>query len=441
MKTTSIILFVLQMYVCFACFRVYDGNTSISSNMISYLDYGEDIEKIPLHGFISVNWTRQEVNQKLNNTNQTIFTLHKIIEIDILGGIDISLIYKSVYDEEYDGMLISSSDRKIPGEIIYLYYKDTTRYDMYKFEINEEFLDEIIDTFPNGAYFNIFESDECDPYFNHWVWYYEGPYFYIPWIVEVIVALSLFIFCIYVLVVKWNDLFWIFRLCIMFYIIASFIRFTYGITFMVAKSYKQGEYVNFFKIMDMIGGLGSLNLTLAGILLYISYWQIVFNTILKDFGKLTRYPSVVISCIMVIMSIVSVGVFFLAESIIVYMVCYLFYVLVLLFTIIFSIVTMTKIVNKLSESTDKRSCCWIFKKSNSSSQETLRQFGIIFVTQSVCLILIVILFASVIYLVTPIQSTVLVCFVHELMGVIIFIHVRKFLNIEGSKSSSHISQL
>ena len=172
--------------ICYPCLDVYDENTMISSNSVAYLDYGDDIEKFQLHGFISLNGSNYE--------DLITFALHKITEIDRLRETDVSIVYKDLYNKGFNGVFISSSKIKIPGEIMYLYYKDTTRYNMYKFEISELFLDEVITTFPNGAYFDLSKSYKCDPYFNHWKWFYESIFFHAIWAIQSTIALFLFIF-------------------------------------------------------------------------------------------------------------------------------------------------------------------------------------------------------------------------------------------------------
>lgn len=424
---TSILLLFFLITVSSTCMIMYRDDLIISTEEIVYVGYDDNLDQISLFGIFS---TKEDEIRNIQSANQTTFTVYKITEIDQFGGVDVSVVYRSASERGFDGVFVSSSKTKIPGEITYLYYQDTTKYNLYKFEVRESFIDEVLELFPDGGYFEITKNETCDPYFNHWRWFYESWIFHAVWAVQVIIAGFLFVFCIYVLIKKRKELLPIFKLCTFLYTISSMIRVFYGVFFVIAKWYKQGEYVFFFEIMDIIGGLVSINFTISGILLYLSYWQIAINTILDDFSKLTRTPSMIISGISVCLSVISVVVFSIFGSSFLYFVCYAFYVLVLFGIVVFYIVTMMKIFSKLSSFLDDSIYTSMTKKSKNEKAEDLRKVGVLFSVQFGCIVLIVILACGVVYLITPIQSTVFVSLIHILMGVIIYMQVSRFLNIE-----------
>ncbi len=209
--------------------------------------------------------------------------------------------------------------------------------------------------------------------------------------IQILFALFLFILSNVILVKKWGSLLAIFKVCIILFNIASLIRVCYGVTFVVAKHYKQGEYVAFFKMMDLVGGLESFSFSITGILLYALYWQAISKMKMKSFTKATRKPILIISTIMIILSIVGNLSFFTAGSEIMYYICYMYYVLLLIGATIFYAYTMVKLICLLSKSPLTK-CSNIFKKSSRESEDTLRKVVIIFTIQFICLILVIILF-------------------------------------------------
>lgn len=439
-----VIIFLLIAQYHF-CIRVYNNEFSIISDKISYLEYGDNLTKTYLTGYI-INGLNYNISDTTITSETLIFGLYKITSIDFLGSYNVSSIYEQAMNNNLDGVFVSASSRKVTGEILYFYYENTKNYNIYKFEINQDFLDEINKTFPNGAYFEIILENvpedrdglHCRPYFNHWEQFYTGPIFYISWIVQILFALIVLILSIYTLIIKFKLLLSIFKLCIVFYIISSFVRVCYGITFIGAKIYKQGEYVIFFKLMDIIGGLASFSFSLSGILLYASFWQIISKTKIKEFSKITRTPAIISSIILTILTILGILFYFLADSELMYYICYAYFAIIMLLTTIFYTYVMIRLIISVDKMHKNINCCDIlFNKSSDNSENRYRRLIITFIIQFTCLLLIIILFGSIIYLIVPFQSSVLVCLVHELIGVIILVQLNRFMNIgEDAKSST-----
>jgi hypothetical protein len=433
----KIIACLCYLCVSYGCLSVYNDDMMMSSGLISYLNRDQSVTKADMHGVVSLNGQYQDRNY----LNDKAFTIHRIT-LERLNIVDVSAVYDNARIDGFDGLFISSADMEILGGIVSFYDTSNGNNTIHIFEVSDAFLTAMIDAFGTGAYFNITTTDECNPYFNLWIWFHASVYFYVSWVIQNVVVLVSFVVTIYTLIVKWSELLLIFRLCIVFYASALFISLVHGMVFVATKWYTYGMAVDTLRTLDVIGVLGWTNFILAGLLLYVMYWCIVSNTHVDNLDQLTKQPSVVLSFIILTFSGLSVFVLISGSSStysdLLWLIYRILYAMILISTTIVYTITMIQILIRLSA--NKR-CLSIFAPSEDDDDIRLRRFGIMFVGQLTCLMMSVLLFIStIVYAPSPVQFYVLLRFMRVIYCVMICVQMNKFLKIEDHKLSSVMSK-
>lgn len=398
----------------------------LSTNIISYLDYGSDeVDRVDIRGYINMN-NSQHVSEIPNNFSYTnIYTIYILKDISLLGDFDMSELFKAAQENGYTGFIISASSSKLPGEPRYFYFTDTTHYDIKSFDVRQEYLSAASTLFPNGAHFEIKKTEDCDPYFNYWTDFFTGFFFHFFWIIAIISAVLVLVYMFYTMSVKWEYITLIFKLCFSLYTISLILQIATGVLFIVAKYYRQGDLVYIFQVSDILGAVVSYSFSLAGLILYISNFHLSITTGIVDLSEAKRTIALIASLAMCVFSVVGVLVLVLAESSIVYYVCFLYYIVMLFSAIVYyvrvNLIFLSIFVN-LPSSNPRR------KKVDRLFNNTL--------VQNVMLILIVLTSITTFYIISPVQTSLAPCLIRVFFNVVMLMQLLN-LKTAGKKSTSN----
>jgi len=359
-----------------------------------------------------------------------LFTVHIVEEESVLGNIDMAKIYRTAYENGYDGVIIASSQSKLTGEAMYFHYKDNTLYNVKRFEVREQFLLDIISEFPDGAYFDIIVSKDCDPYFNYWMNFYDSTLFHLIWISHIFFSLFVMICISYVLLVKWKNLMFVFRLCGFIYILSEILRVWDATFFIAQKQYRQGELVILFQISDVLGGITSYSMSLSALILWVSNFHLSLDVRVVDISESSRIVAIVASIVMFILIISSVLILFLFETSILYYVCIVFFILMLLVSVVYYFrltCTFLSVFSKTGRKDDK-----LQRRVNKHFRNILIQNGL--------LVLAVLSTIPTFYIVSPVQTNVFPFLVHTFFNIATlmqFWYLYKIKVKKISKSTKH----
>src|SRR5690606_36292151 len=286
-------IFTLIIFSNSQCISVWDeySDLKLSTDVMSYLYHRyESVEHVSISGFIYMNMSKSVSNI---SSEITLYTVHILEEESVLFNINMAKIYRTAYVNGYDGVIIASSQSKLTGEAMYFHYKDNTLYNVKRFEVREQFLLDVISEFPDGAYFDIIVSKDCDPYFNYWMNFYDSTLFHLIWISHIFFSLFVMICISYVLLVKWKNLMFVFRLCGFIYILSEILRVWDATFFIAQKQYRQGELVILFQISDVLGGITSYSMSLSALILWVSNFHLSLDVRVVDISESSRIVAIV----------------------------------------------------------------------------------------------------------------------------------------------------
>ena len=409
------------------CMSVDPDNSDVTTDMMSYLYYGSDeVNQVDVEGYIYMNYTHH-VNQIPGYLlYQNIYTVYKLGDIGLMGNVDMSEIFKTVYNNGYRGLILSSSESKPTGEIMYFYYTDDTFYDIDRFEVREGYLTQIMDEFPDGGYFNIKKTEECNPYFNYWMDFFLGVLFHLIWILTILFSIFVLVSTSYIALTKWKHLPLIFKICITLYAVSLVLQVITGISFVTAKYYRQGSLVPLFQISDILGGVVAYSLSLAALILYISNFHLSVSIRIVDISETSRIVAIVASLVMLVLTVIGVLVLVLAESSTMYYICFLYFLVMLISAIVYYVR-----INLIFLS--------VFSGVSSGNKKLRRKVDRHFrnmIIQNIMLILVVASIITTFYIFSTVQTGLAPCLIRVFFNVTILMQLSYFNNINNKSTGS-----
>lgn len=407
----------------FACLDVWnetETNETISTNMISYLYYRRSEDSYPdITGLIDLNYM-----EKRRNTTETTFTIFMLEDVDLSVGSDISDLFREVTENGFDGLILSSSKSKLTGEIMYFYSRDEMQYDLRSFEVREQVIIDINNTFPNGAFFSIKRTDNCDPYFNYWRDYYTGFVFHMVWILNAVVSIVVMLGCVYILAVKFFDLNVTFRVVVCLYSVSQLFRIWDAVFFIIAKYYRQGESVGVFEISDVLGSITSYSLSLSALVLYVSHLHLSLNVRIIDISEVSRIMAIIVSAVMFVLTVTGTSIMLLTRSSFLHRICVIYFLGLFILTVVYyfrlTYIFVTSVIN--NNLGDK------FKKS-------MKKNMINILAQNVLLFLSVILTLPAVYVVSPTQTAFFPALVHIFFNLATLVQLYHLQHVKMKKKS------
>jgi hypothetical protein len=414
------------------CVNIWNGVDKIPTDMISYLYYGElSVNEINISGYVHMNYT-DNVNS-VDTTEDVIFTVYVIDDVDLSVGYDLHEVYKIVYENGYNGMFISSSEAKLTGEIMYFYSTDRSLYDIKRFEVREGYLLSVIDAFGTGAYFNITTTDECNPYFNSWMDYYLSAIFLTIWPVNALLSIVTFVIGTYLCITKWNSYLFIFKICICLYNASQVFRAWDAIFFVAAKFYRQGELSPLFEVSDVLGSLVGYSLWLSALVLYISHFDLSISIRIVDISRASRITAIIVSVIMCVLTVLGTLVLLLTRSGIIHRIAVIYFLLIFVLLIVYycrlTFVFTSTILTTAANDAKMKAVVVSYLKN--------------ILAQNILLILAILCALPAMYVVSPVQTAFFPALVHIFSNIVTLIqfyhllHVRrKVIKSTGSGTKS-----
>lgn len=420
-----LILNLLIIFVCVnsACISVYDEdrNTTLSTDIISYLYHkSETVERVNIFGRLYTNLTlniREHANLSLF---ENVYVLHKVEEESVLGAVDMARIYRTAYENGYNGVIISSSSSKLTGEAMYFHYRDDAFYPIGKFEVREGYLTDVMNTFPDGGYFEITVTEDCDPYFNYWMDFYTGVMFHVIWITYIVFSSFVMICIIYVTMIKWKDMMLILRLCAVIYTISELMRIWDGVFYIRQKYYRQGELVLLFQISDVIGGITAYSMSLSALVLWVSNFHLSLDVNVIDFSETSRIVAIITAFVMFTLTVVGVMFLVFMETSVIYYISIVFFIALLLVSTGYYFKLTFTFLSVFSNTT----------RGNEKLQRKIRSHFRNILTQNILLVLTILSTIPTFYIVSPVQTNVFPFLVHTFFNVVTLMQFWYIYNIK-----------